>query len=156
MTILNLTTFLRTCQTKLVYHKKDGYHIFTNGIVLYACKDDNPNLIKLMGKATFDSTDIPANELTFGRIIDSLKNKHRAYVVDHIEKSKITIAITNFDETKGIKATILNKNRKVIKKNGKKEYFLVTVPFKRKSLTCYFVQSLTHDEFILIMPIAKN
>ena len=152
MTILNLTTFLRACQTRLDYHKKDDYHIFTNGIVLYACKDDNPNLLKLMGEVTVYSTNTPSYQSTFECIIDSLNNKPRAYVVDHIEKSNITIAITNFDETRGIKAIIVNKNRKVIKKNGKKEYFLVTVPFKRKSLTCYFVQSLMHDEFILIMP----
>ena len=50
MTILNLTTFLRTCQTTLVYHKKDGYHIFTNQIVSQQKQIDylNNQIIKII------------------------------------------------------------------------------------------------------------
>ena len=152
MTILNLTTFLKTCKNRLVYYKSNEYHLFTNGMVLYACKDDNPNLPKLMDNITNDSTG--RNKSTFEPIIEALNNKPRTYVVDHEKGATTTKVLTNFNETKGLSIIINNLYYKTIKKGVKKEFFLITIHFSLKTLTCYFTQSLTQDEFIFIMPIS--
>ena len=154
MTILNLTTFLNVCKNSLVYYKQAEYNMFTNGIVLYACKDDNPNFPKLVDNITNDSTG--KNKTTFEPIIEALNNKPRAYVVDHIKKSATTIAITDFDETKGTTLEIDNRYIRAIKKNTKKVFFITSIYFPIKSIDCYFSQSLTQDEFIFIMPITKK
>lgn len=153
MTILNLTTFINVCENRLVYYKQAEYHMFTNGIVLYACKGDNINIPRLMGKVTHNSTD--RNISTFEPIVEALNNR-RTYIVDHIKKSNATKAITDFDETKGITLEINNRYIRAIKKNTKKDFFITTVYFPIKSIDCYFTQSLTQDEFIFIMPINKN
>ena len=154
MTILNLTTFLNTCKNRLVYYKSNEYHLFTNGMVLYACKDGNPNLQTLLDRVTNDSTGM--NQSTFEPIIDALNKNPRAYVVDHEKGASTTKVITNFNETKGISINIDNRYYKTIKKNAKKEFFLITIQFMLKTLDCYFAQSLTQDEFIFIMPINKK
>ena len=154
MTILNLTTFLNTCKNRLVYYKSNEYHLFTNGMVLYACKDGNPNLQTLLDRVTNDSTG--RNQSTFEPIIDALNKNPRAYVVDHEKGASTTKVITNFNETKGISINIDNRYYKTIKKNAKKEFFLITIQFMLKTLDCYFTQSLTQDEFIFIMPINKK
>ena len=154
MTILNLTTFLRVCKTRLVYYKQAEYHMFTNGIVLYACKDDNPILPKLLDKVTNNSTGM--NQSTFEPIIEALNNKPRAYVVDHIKKANTTKVITDFNETKGVTIEIDNNCLKTIKKPTPKNFFLITIPFTLKTVTCYFTKSLIQDEFIFIMPITKK
>ena len=154
MTILNLTTFLNTCKNRLVYYKSNEYHLFTNGMVLYACKDDNPNLPKLMDNITNDS--IGRNQSTFEPILEALNNKPRTYVVDHEKGATTTRVLTNFNETKGLSIHIDNRYHKSIKKGAKKEFFLITIPFTLKTLTCYFTQSLTQDEFIFIMPITRK
>lgn len=154
MTILNLTTFLNVCKNRLVYYKSNEYHLFTNGMVLYACKDDNPNLPKLVDNITNDSTG--KNQTTFEPILEALNNKPRSYVVDHEKGATRTKVLTNFIETKGLSITIDNRYYKTIKKGAKKDFFLITIPFTLKTLTCYFTQSLTQDEFIFIMPITKK
>ena len=154
MTILNLTTFLKTCKNRLVYYKSNEYHLFTNGMVLYACKDDNLNLPKLMDNITNDSTG--RNQSTFEPILEALNNKPRSYVVDHENGATTTKALTNFNETKGLSIIIDNRHYKTIKKGVKKELFLITIHFSLKTLTCYFAQSLTQDEFIFIMPIIQK
>ena len=154
MTILNLTTFLNTCKNRLVYYKSTEYHLFTNRMVLYACKDDNPNLPKLMDNITNDST--CRNQSTFEPIIEALNNKPRSYVVDHEKGATTTRVLTNFNETKGLSIHIDNRHHKSIKKNTKKEFFLITIQFMLKTLDCYFTKSLTQDEFIFIMPITRK
>lgn len=154
MTILNLTTFLNVCKNRLVYYKQAEYHMFTNGIVLYACKGNNINTQILMDKITHNSID--RNISTFEPIIEALNNKPRTYIVEHIKKSVTTKAITDFGETKGVTIEIDNRYIKVIKKITKKVYFIASVYFPIKSINCYFTQSLTQDEFIFIMPIARK
>ena len=154
MTILNPTTFINTCKNRLVYYKSTEYHLFTNGVVLYACKDGSPNLQILMDRVTNDSTG--RNQSTFEPIIDALNKNPRAYVVDHEKGASTTKVITNFNETKGISINIDNRYYKTIKKNAKKEFFLITIKFMLKTLDCYFAQSLTQDEFIFIMPIIRK
>ena len=153
MTILNLTTFLNVCKNRLVYYKQAEYHMFTNGIVLYACKGDNVNTPRLMGKVTHNSID--RNISTFEPIVEAL-NKTKTYIVDHIKKANTTKAITDFDETKGISLEIDNRYIRTIKKNTKKDFFIASVYFPIKSIDCYFTQSLTQDEFIFIMSITKK
>ena len=154
MTILNVTTFVNTCKNRLVYYKSAEYHLFTNGMVLYACKDGNPNLQTLLDRVTNDSTG--RNQSTFEPILDALNNKPRAYVVDHEEGASTTKVITNFNETKGMSINIDKRYYKTIKKNAKKEFFLIKIQFMLKTLDCYFAESLTQDEFILIMPIIQK
>lgn len=154
MTILNLTTFINTCKNRLVYYKSTEYHLFTNGMVLYACKDGNTNLPKLMDNITNDSTG--KNQSTFEHILEALNNKPRSYVVDHEKGASTTKVFTNFNETKGISINIDNRYYKTIKKNAKKEFFLITIQFMLKTLDCYFAQSLMQDEFIFIMPITQK
>lgn len=154
MTILNLTTFLNVCKNRLVYYKSNEYHLFTNGMVLYACKDDNPNLPKLVDNITYDSTS--KNQTTFEPVLEALNNKPRSYVIDHEKGATMTKVLTNFNETKGLSITIASRYYKTIKKGTKKDLFLITIPFTLKTLTCYFTQSLTQDEFIFIMPITKK
>ena len=154
MSILNLTTFLRVCKTRLVYYKQSEYHIFTNGVVLYACKDDNPNLPKLLDSVITNSTGL--NNSTFEPIIEALNNEPRAYIVDHVKKANTTKVITDFDETKGVTIEIANSYLKTIKRNIPKNFFLITIPFTLKGVSCYFAKSLIQDEFILIMPIIKK
>ena len=154
MTILNVTTFVNTCKNRLVYYKSAEYHMFTNGIVLYACKDDNTNLPKLMDKVTYNSVD--RNISTFEPIIEALNNKPRSYIVDHIKKSSTIKAITDFDETKALTLEIDNRYIRTIKKNTKKDFFIISVYFPVNSIYCYFTQSHALDEFIFIMPIVRK
>ena len=155
MTILNLTSFLNACENRLIYYKSNEYHLFTNGMLLYACKDDNPNLPKLMDNIIIDSTG--RNQTTFEPILEALNNKPRDYVVDHVKGGITTKVITNFNESKDLSIHIANRYYRTIKKNGvKKEFFIITIPFTLKTLECYFSQSLTQDEFIFIMPIIKK
>ena len=154
MTILNVTTFVNTCKNRLVYYKSAEYHMFTNGIVLYACKDDNINLPKLMDKVTYNSVD--RNISTFEPIIEALNNKPRSYIVDHIKKSSTIKAITDFDETKALTLEIDNRYIRTIKKNTKKDFFIISVYFPVNSIYCYFTQSHALDEFIFIMPIVRK
>ena len=154
MSILNLTTFLKVCKTRLVYYKQSEYYIFTNGIVLYACKGDNINISRLIRKVTHNSID--RNISTFEPIIEALNNKPRTYIVDQIKKSATTIAITDFDETKGTTLEIDNRYIRTIKKNTKKVFFIASIYFPIKSIDCYFAQSITQDEFIFIMPITQK
>ena len=155
MTILNLTTFLNACENRLVYYNTNEYNLFTNGIVLYACKDDNPNLPKLMDNIIFDSTG--RNQTTFEPILEALNNKHRDYVVYHVKGDTTTKVITKFNESKDLSIHIANRYYRTIKKKGvKKEFFIITIPFTLKTLECYFSQSLTQDEFIFIMPNIKK
>ena len=154
MTILNLTTFLNVCKNRLVYYKSNEYHLFTNGMVLYACKDDNPNLPKLVDNITNDSTG--RNQTTFECTLQALNNKPRDYVVEHVKGAKTTKVITNFNETKGLSIHIDNRYYRTIKKGVNKDFFLITIPFTLKTLDCYFSQSITQDEFIFIMPIERR
>ena len=35
MALLNLKTFLKQCEKRLVYYDHSNYHLFTNGVIMY-------------------------------------------------------------------------------------------------------------------------
>ena len=166
MALLNLKTFLKQCETRLVYYDHIDYHLFTNGLIVYAIKKglrtERPDMYldELLDKITINVSDKSLN--VFEAIVNAYNQPTREFVVDYEKQVKITIAKNklmkehSYDEITEVRLD--NKLLKCCKAKpaGGKQAFICKVNFRVKPLFCYFESSLLDDEFIFIMPIIRK
>lgn len=164
MALLNLKTFLKRCETRLVYYDHLDYHLFTNGVIMYGIakgtRTERPDMYlkELLEKVTIKSSE--RNSSVFEAVVNAYNQSPREFVVDyekHVEVTKAKNKLMkehSYDTiTEVAIATNLLKCCKV-KPAGGKQAFLCQVNFRVKPLLCYFETSLLDDEFIFIMPIS--
>lgn len=166
MALLNLKSFLKQCEKRLVYYDHPNYHLFTNGVIMYGIakgtQAERPDmyLSELLEKVIYNVSAL--NLKTFDSVVIAYHQSQREYVVDYEKQAQTTKAknkVGKEDRTDNTKeVTLDNKLLRCCKAKPAtgKQAFICLVNFKTKSLTCYFVTSLLGDEFIFIMPIIKN
>ena len=167
MTLLNLKTFLKQCEKRLVYYDHFDYHLFTNGVIMYGIakgtRTERPDMYlnELLDKITIKSTE--HNSHVFEAVVNAYKKAQREFVVDYEKQAQTTKAknkVVKEHSNDTIKeVTLDNKLLKCCKARpaGKKEAFMCQVNFRVKPLFCYFETSLLDDdEFIFIMPIIQK
>ena len=163
MSLLNLKTFLKQCETRLVYYDHLEYHLFTNGVIMYGIakgtRVERPDMClkELLEKVTIKLSEKNGN--VFEALLNAYNQSQREFVVDYEKHSQVTNAknkLMKEDIMDTIKeVTLDNKLLKCCKAKpaGGKQAFMCQVNFRVKPLLCYFETSLLDDEFIFIMPI---
>lgn len=166
MALLNLKTFLKQCETRLVYYDHLDYHLFTNGVIIYGIakgtRTERPDMYlnELLDKITIKSTE--HNSHVFEAVVNAYNQAQREFVVDYEKQAQTTKAknkiVKEHDNDTIKEVTLDNKLLKCCKARpaGKKEAFMCQVNFRVKPLFCYFETSLLDDEFIFIMPITRK
>lgn len=166
MALLNLKTFLKQCETRLVYYDHLDYHLFTNGVIMYGIakgtRTERPDMYlnELLDKITVKSTE--HNSHVFEAVVNAYNQAQREFVVDYEKQVQTTKAknkiVKEHDNDTIKEVTLDNKLLKCCKAipAGKKEAFMCQVNFRVKPLFCYFETSLLDDEFIFIMPITRK
>ena len=173
MALLNLKTFMKQCEKRLVYYDKPeigliyydhiDYHLFTNGVIMYgiAKGTERPDMYldELLDKVTNKASEKNSN--VFEAVVNAYNQAQREFVVDYEKQVQTTKAknkiVKEHDNDTIKEVTLDNKLLKCCKARpaGKKEAFMCQVNFRVKPLFCYFETSLLDDEFIFIMPIIR-
>lgn len=166
MALLNLKTFLKQCDKRLVYYDHLDYHLFTNGVIMYGIakgtRSERPDMYlkELLEKVTIRSSEKNSN--VFEAVVNAYNQSPREYIVDYEKQVQVTHAknkLMKEDIMDTIKeVTLDNKLLKCCKAKpaGGKQAFMCQVNFRVKPLFCYFETSLLDDEFIFIMSIRRK
>ena len=163
MALLNLKTFMKQCEKRLVYYDHLDYHLFTNGVIMYgiAKGTERPDMYlnELLDKVTKKESE--KNSIVFQAVVNAYNQAQREFVVDYEKQVQTTKAknkiVKEHDNDTIKEVTLANKLLKCCKARPacKKEVFMCQVNFRVKPLFCYFETSLLDDEFIFIMPIIR-
>ena len=166
MPLLNLKTFLKRCEKRLVYYDHPSYHLFTNGIIMYGIakgtQTERPDMYlkELLEKVTNKSSE--RNSSVFEAVVNAYNQSAREFVVDYEKRVEITKAKNKLVKENNhdtiIEVLIASNLLKCCKArpSGGKQAFMCQVNFRVKPLLCYFETSLLDDEFIFIMPITQK